>query len=130
MTDVLKLFGERVRNIRKAQGLSQEELAERADLHNTYVGGVERGERNLSLKSVEKIACALKTATNIFFVKQRGFVVSEESEGKSYASGKKKTFLPIEQELLKYFNSLKNDELKNHIVSMLRIVSKTQKGPD
>ncbi len=128
MADILKLFGERVRNFRKAQGLSQEELAERADLHHTYIGGVERGERNLSLKSVEKIACALKTSTNIFFVKRRGFVVSEESEGESYASGKKKTLLPIEQELLKYFSSLKNDELKNYIVNMLRIVSKTQKG--
>ena len=60
MADILKQFGKKVRDSRKAQGLSQEELAEKADLHYTYVGGVERGERNLSLKSIERIASALK----------------------------------------------------------------------
>lgn len=58
--DILKQFGKQVRDLRKAQGLSQEELAEKADLHYTYIGGVERGERNLSLKSIERIASALK----------------------------------------------------------------------
>lgn len=58
--DILKQFGKQVRDLRKAQGLSQEELAEKADLHYTYIGGVERGERNLSLKSIEKIASALR----------------------------------------------------------------------
>lgn len=126
MTDILKLFGDRVREIRKAQGLSQEELAERADLHNTYIGGVERGERNLSLKSIEKIAQALKTPINIFLNKRTEFVVSEDSEVKSYASFKKSTPPYQEQELLKYFSSLKNDELKNCIINILRIVSKTR----
>lgn len=60
MKNILKQFGDRVRELRKAQGLSQEELAEKADLHFTYIGGVERGERNLSLKSIERIASALK----------------------------------------------------------------------
>jgi len=60
MVDILKQFGKQVRDLRKAQGLSQEELAEKADLHYTYIGGVERGERNLSLKSIERIASALK----------------------------------------------------------------------
>lgn len=126
MTDILKLFGKRVRDIRKTQGLSQEELAERANLHNTYIGGVERGERNLSLKSIEKITCALKTSTNIFFDKKSEFVVSEESEGESYASGKRNAFHPLEQKLLKYFRALKNDELKKSIITMLKIVSKTR----
>lgn len=58
--DILKQFCKQVRDLRKAQGLSQEELAEKADLHYTYIGGVERGERNLSLKSIERIAFALK----------------------------------------------------------------------
>jgi len=52
-------FGRRVRDLRKANGLSQEELADRAGLHFTYIGGVERGERNLSFKSIHKIAAAL-----------------------------------------------------------------------
>lgn len=66
--DILKQFGEWVRDIRKVQGLSQEELAEKADLHYTYIGGVERGERNLSLKSVEKIASALRMDIRELFV--------------------------------------------------------------
>lgn len=66
--DILKQFGERVRDLRKAQGLSQEELAEKADLHYTYIGGVERGERNLSLKSIERIANALKMDIRELFV--------------------------------------------------------------
>jgi len=56
---VLTEFGRRVRARRKAAGLSQEELAERAGLHRTYVGGVERGERNTSLLAIERIAQAL-----------------------------------------------------------------------
>lgn len=66
--DILKQFGEWVRELRKAQGLSQEELAERAGLHYTYIGGVERGERNLSLKSIEKIVSALRIDIRDLFV--------------------------------------------------------------
>lgn len=126
MTDILKLFGERVRDIRKTQGLSQENLAEKANLHNTYIGGVERGERNLSLKNIEKIARALKTPTNIFFSKKSEFVVSEESEGKLYTSSERSTFHPLEQKLLKYFRDLKNEELKKSIITMLKVASKTR----
>lgn len=68
MKSILKQFGEHVRNLRKAQGLSQEEVAERAELHYTYIGGVERGERNLSLKSIERIASALKVDMKDLFV--------------------------------------------------------------
>lgn len=60
MKDILRQFGKRVRELRKAQRLSQENLAEKAGLHYTYIGGVERGERNLSLKVIKKIADALK----------------------------------------------------------------------
>ncbi len=68
MGDILKEFGKRVRDLRKAQGLSQEDLAERAGLHYTYIGGVERGERNLSLKSIEMIADALEVDIRGLFV--------------------------------------------------------------
>jgi len=47
METIRKRFGERVRRLRKAKGLSQEELAFRAGVHRTYLGGIERGERNL-----------------------------------------------------------------------------------
>jgi transcriptional regulator with XRE-family HTH domain len=55
----LKKFGARVRAQREKAGLSQEALADEADIHRTYIGGVERGERNLGLKNVLRIAKAL-----------------------------------------------------------------------
>jgi transcriptional regulator with XRE-family HTH domain len=54
-------FSQNVRKLRIEQGLSQEELAELASLHRNYVGGVERGERNISVDNMEKIAKALAT---------------------------------------------------------------------
>lgn len=53
-------FGNRLRAIRETKGLTQEELAERAGLHFTYVGQVERGLRNVTLQSIHKLAKALK----------------------------------------------------------------------
>lgn len=55
------LFGSNVRLLRLKIGLSQEELAGRAGLHRTYLGSVERGERNVSIDNMEKIAVALST---------------------------------------------------------------------
>ena len=57
-------FGNSVRKRRKALGLSQEQLAERAKLHRTYIGMVERGEKNITLTNIEKIALALGCAVN------------------------------------------------------------------
>ena len=59
MKDVRKRFGERVRELRHEKGLSQEELAFRAKIHRTYLGGIERGERNPALKNIASIAGAL-----------------------------------------------------------------------
>ena len=56
----LRKFGDNVQARRKAQALSQEKLAERADLDRTYISGVERGVRNLSILSTVRIAKALK----------------------------------------------------------------------
>lgn len=55
----LKQFAYKVRTLRESQGLSQEKLAERADLHRTYIGMVERLERNPSLVCIYKIANGL-----------------------------------------------------------------------
>lgn len=60
----LKKFGDNVRSRREAQDLSQEQLAERADLDRTYISGVERGVRNLSLNNVVRIAKALKISAS------------------------------------------------------------------
>jgi transcriptional regulator with XRE-family HTH domain len=54
--DLQRLVGCNVRALRKRRGLSQEQFAEILGLHRTYVGGVERGERNLTLRSVERLA--------------------------------------------------------------------------
>ena len=53
------LFGKNVRKFRLSRGLSQDALAEKAGLHRTYIGAVERGERNITLINAEKIANAL-----------------------------------------------------------------------
>ena len=57
-----KTFGKNVRHWRKERGLSQEELAHRAQLHPTYVSGIETGHRNPTLRVIERIAKALQVA--------------------------------------------------------------------
>ena len=63
-TDPRAQLGEAVRKNRLALKLSQEGLAERADLHWTYIGGIERGERNVGLLNIVKIAQALETTAS------------------------------------------------------------------
>jgi len=60
-------FGARVRQLRDERGYSQEELAERAGLHRNYVGGVERGERNVALENIIKLAKALSVTPGDLF---------------------------------------------------------------
>lgn len=61
------LFGKALRALREERGYSQEELAERAGLHRNYVGGVERGERNVALENIVKLAQALSVKTRDLF---------------------------------------------------------------
>lgn len=61
-------FGSRVRAIRKSLGISQEALADLSELDRSYIGGVERGERNISLGNIEKIANALGVEIKELFV--------------------------------------------------------------
>lgn len=56
---ILIEFGEKIRELRKEQGISQEELSYKADLHRTYIGMIERAEKNITLINIEKIAKAL-----------------------------------------------------------------------
>lgn len=59
MTNLVQTFASNLRHFRQRAGYSQEELAALAGLHRTYVGSIERGERNVSLKNVERLAAAL-----------------------------------------------------------------------
>ena len=59
MGTIQEQFGSRVRDLRKRRGWTQEQLAEAAGRHWTYIGGIERGERNITLQVVADLACAL-----------------------------------------------------------------------
>jgi len=58
--DLQRVLGRNVRKIREARGISQEDFADELGFHRTYLGAIERGERNLSLKSVERLAAQLQ----------------------------------------------------------------------
>ncbi|WP_415542388.1 helix-turn-helix domain-containing protein [Empedobacter stercoris] len=66
-TEILIQFGNRVKELRKAQNMSQEGLADAAGLHRTYIGMIERAEKNITLVNIEKIAKALKIEINTLF---------------------------------------------------------------
>jgi len=67
MSRVERQFGKRVRELRLARGLSQEEMAFKIGVHRTYLGGIERGERNPSLKNIAAIAMALDISLRELF---------------------------------------------------------------
>lgn len=64
---ILIKFGQKVRELRIQQGYSQEELAHRAGLHRTYIGMIERAEKNLTLTNIDKIAIALNVSISELF---------------------------------------------------------------
>ena len=65
--NILILFGNKVKTFRKEKGISQEELAYRSELHRTYIGMIERAEKNVTLKNIEKIANGLGISVQEFF---------------------------------------------------------------
>ncbi len=62
--NILKRFGERVREERLKRKISQEKLAELAGVHRTYIGMIERAEKNITLENIEKVASALGLQIN------------------------------------------------------------------
>lgn len=64
MEDVKKLVGNRIRQLRKGKGLSQEELGYKSELHYTHIGAIERGEKNWSIETLVKVAGGLKVTIN------------------------------------------------------------------
>jgi transcriptional regulator with XRE-family HTH domain len=74
---ILELFGKNVQRLRIEQNISQEKLAEKAHLHRTYIGMVERAERNITLINMQKIATALGVSMKSLFEPQddvEGFI--------------------------------------------------------
>lgn len=67
MSSILKQFGKKVLYHRKKKNLSQEKLAELANIHRTYIGQIENGKRNVALKNVAKIAKALGISVKKLF---------------------------------------------------------------
>jgi len=89
MNNLVKTIGERVRYFRLYRGFTQEELAEKANVHYTYIGGIERGERNISLETLNKITEALEISPTDLF--EQNFLKKETD---------KTVLLKLHQELL------------------------------
>lgn len=85
MSDLSREIGQRIRNYRTQLKLSQEELAERCSLHPTYIGQVERGEKNATIESISKIAAGLNVPLSTLFENLEGTAASERScAGEAY----------------------------------------------
>ena len=69
MSDIAKILGQRIRNYRTSKHLSQEKLAELSGCHPAYIGQIERGEKNATIESIEKIASALDVSLSKLFEK-------------------------------------------------------------
>ena len=67
MRDLAKMVGQRIRSYRTQRGLSQEKLAELCGCHPTYIGQLERGEKNATLESIDKIAASLNISLSKLF---------------------------------------------------------------
>ena len=72
MSDIAKAVGQRIRNYRTQKGLSQEKLAELSGCHPTYIGQLERGEKNATIESIERITAALGISLSKLFEKLDG----------------------------------------------------------
>lgn len=69
MSDITKILGQRIRSYRTSKGLSQEKLAELSACHPAYIGQIERGEKNATIESIEKISTALNVSLSQLFEK-------------------------------------------------------------
>ena len=79
MSEIVKIIGQRIRNYRTKKGLSQENLAELSGCHPTYIGQIERGEKNATIESIEKICVALDISLSSLFEKLGGREEEENS---------------------------------------------------
>ena len=80
MSDITTIVGQRIKNRRKSQGMTQETLALLSDCHPTYIGQVERGEKNATLVRIERICRALKYPMSQLFEKIENLTEEEENK--------------------------------------------------
>ena len=112
MSDIAKILGQRIRNHRTAKGLSQEKLAELSGCHPTYIGQIERGEKNATIESIEKVAVALHMPLSRLFEK----LEAEETDARN---------IPLEcYELL----ASKTPEEQEHIRRILLEIDRYKKS--
>lgn len=78
--DISNFVGPAVRALRERAGFSQEELADRAGLDRTYVSGIERGRRNPSVKSLQRVVAALDTSLDVLFVDARMLAEADQKQ--------------------------------------------------
>ncbi|MBA2937061.1 helix-turn-helix transcriptional regulator [Paenibacillus sp. CGMCC 1.16610] len=116
MSTLLIRLGETIRNLRKLKGLSQEELGEMSGFHFTYIGGLERGERNISLTNLEKVAACLSVTLSDLFSS------AESNDEKTYTSIHESATLEITSTLQRL-----NDSEITMFRNILREVLKTYK---
>lgn len=79
MSDLAKIVGQRIRNYRTQLGLSQEKLAELSGCHPTYIGQLERGEKNATSESIDKVASSLKISLSKLFENLGGESTNERN---------------------------------------------------
>lgn len=79
MSKLAKTIGQRIRSYRTQLGLSQEKLAEMSGCHPTYIGQLERGEKNATIESIEKIASSLNVSLSVLFENLGGQNLCEEN---------------------------------------------------
>ena len=84
MSDIAKIIGQRIRNYRTQLGFSQEKLAELSGFHPTYIGQLERGEKNATLESIEKVSLALNISLSKLFENLGGTIDSNGIPSKCY----------------------------------------------
>ena len=108
VSDIAKYIGQRIRNYRTKLGLSQEKLAELSGVHPTYIGQLERGEKNATIESIEKISNALNIPLSTLFEK-----LNENT--------KKQRNIPLE---CYEFISAKTVEEQEHIFNILTEIEK------
>jgi len=105
-------LGRRIRELRKARSLSQEKLGELADLHATYVGGIERGERNVSFENLARLASAFGlTLSQLFDFQKAGKSRRETLRATLFAALQKRNELELRcvQKIVAAIDDLKGD---------------------